>query len=202
MPFSEKREYRNFQLMQPNTDSGGYIVEGYATTFNKPYDFGFDGAKEIIKREALIGADMSDVIFQLNHEGIVMARQRNKTLQLEIDEHGLFVRADIGGLQAGRDLYEAIKNGLIDRMSWGFIIAPDGWEWDSNTRTSIITKVDKVFDVSAVSIPANDDTVIKARSYLDGVIEQEQQELLLREKKEREERNRLSLMLKVRTIER
>lgn len=202
MPFSPNREYRSFSLTLPVTDndSAGYIVEGYATTFDDPYDFGYGGAKEQISRSALAGADMSDVIFQLNHTGTVMARMRNNTLQLEQDDHGLYVRADLGGSQPGRDLYESIKNGLIDRMSWGFIVSDDGWEWDENTRTSTITKVDKVFDVSAVSLPANEGTVIKARSYLDGVIEQEQQELLLRAAKEREERERIALALRLKTI--
>lgn len=201
MPFSPDREYRSFSLMQPVADeTAGYIVEGYATTFDEPYDFGYGGAKERIARSALATADMSDVIFQLNHTGTVMARMRNNTLTLGQDDHGLYVKADLGGSQAGRDLYESIKNGLIDRMSWGFIIAEDGWEWDEATRTSTITKVDKVFDVSAVSLPANEGTVIKARSYLDGVIEQEQQELLLRAKKEREERERIALALRLKTI--
>lgn len=201
MPVKPNREYRSFQLMQPADDTAGYIVEGYATTFNDPYDFGY-GAKEVIDRHALDGANMKDVIFQLNHEGLVMARMRNDTLIVNIDDHGLYVKADLGGSVEGRNLYEAIKNGLIDRMSWGFIIANDGWEWDEATRTSTITKVDKVFDVSAVSIPANEGTVIKARSYLDGVIEQEQQELLLREKKEREARIRAALSLRIHTLER
>lgn len=200
MPFSLNREYRNFQLMKPVSVEQGYIVEGYATTFDDPYEYGLSGAKEQIARGALLGADMSDVIFQLNHEGTVLARMRNNTLSIAEDDHGLFVRADLGGSQAGRDLYEAIKNGLIDRMSWGFVVSEDGWEWDENTRTSTITKVDKVFDVSAVSLPANEGTVIKARSYLDGVIEQEQQELLLRAEKEREERERMALALRLKTI--
>ena len=72
MPVKPNREYRSFQLMQPADDTAGYIVEGYATTFDDPYDFGY-GAKEAIDRHALDGANMKDVIFQLNHEGLVMA---------------------------------------------------------------------------------------------------------------------------------
>lgn len=201
MPVKPNREYRSFALMTPVEDSsGGFIVEGYATTFDDPYDFGYCGAKEQVLRTALNGADMSDVIFQLNHDGSVMARMRNNTLTVTLDDHGMYVRADLGGSVEGRNLYEAIKNGLIDRMSWGFIIADDGYEYDENTRTFTITKVDKVFDVSAVSLPANENTVIKARSYLDGVIEQEQQELLLRKQKEQEERDKAALLLKIRTI--
>ena len=199
MPYKpSQREYRAFSNtfnIASNENAAGYIVEGYATTFDEPYDMGW--CDECIKREALLGADMTDVIFQLNHEGQTLARQRTNTLELNIDEHGLFVRADLGGSQKGRELYEAIKNGLIDRMSWGFTIKDDGWEYDENTRTSYITKVDKVFDVSAVSIPANQGTQIHARSYLNGVIEQEQQELL---KREQEERQRLAAILELQTL--
>ena len=183
MPVKEGREYRNFSAESFHAIDGedGYIVEGYATTFDEPYEFGFDGAMECIARNALDGADMSDVIFQFDHEGRVLARQRNNTLSVMCDDHGLYVRADLGGSEQGRQLYEEIKNGLVDRMSWAFIVADDGWDYDRSTRTATVKKVSKVFDVSAVSIPANEDTEIHARSYFDGVIEEEQQELLKRE---------------------
>ena len=191
------REYRNFDMAfaaLPNEGETAWTVEGYATTFDQPYDFGHGGVRERVLRTALDGADMSDVIFQLNHEGIVMARVRNGTLAIELDDHGMLVRARIGGCRAGRDLYEAIANGLIDRMSWGFITSEDGWEYDPDARLSTITRVKKVFDVSAVSLPADEDTEIHARSYLDGVIEGEQQELLRRE---RERRQRAALKLRI-----
>ena len=190
-----QREYRNFDMqLEPQEVEGVYIVEGYATTFDVPYDFGYDGVKECIRSTALDGADLSDVIFQLNHEGQTLARLRNGSMQLETDGHGLKVRADLGGSTAGRELYEAIKSGLIDKMSWGFAVAKDGWEYDHDTRTSYVNKVSKVFDVSAVSIPADADTEIHARSYLDGVIEAEKQELLSRD---REERQRAALKLRL-----
>lgn len=198
MPFKTdgSREYRSFMGGFSTVGDTGYIVEGYATTFDVPYDFGINGMKERVLSTALIGADMSDVIFQLNHEGQTLARQRTHTLELNADDHGLHVKADLGGSQAGRDLYEAIKNGLIDRMSWGFAIAPGGYEWDEATQTSTITKVSKVFDVSAVSIPADQDTEIHARSYIDGVIESERQELAQR----KQARARLALKAKATLI--
>ena len=184
MPVKDGREYRNIQMtfeaIEPDEENGDCIVEGYATTFDEPYEMG-EGHYEVISRDALDGADMSDVIFQLNHEGIVMARQRNSTLAVMCDEHGIHVRANLKGCKQGRDLYEAIQNGLIDRMSWCFKIAEGGWEYDRDTRTATITKISKVFDVSAVSIPANEGTEIHARSYFDGVIEAEGQELAQRE---------------------
>lgn len=188
MPFKpNQRQYRStvdMHTVDGGDDERSYVVEGYATTFDVPYDF-CDGTKECIRSDALDGADMSDVIFQLNHEGPVMARMRNGTLSLDRDSHGLHVMADLSGSQYGRDLYEAIRSGLIDRMSWGFTIDEDGWEWDRETRTSTITKVSKVFDVSAVSLPADEDTEIHARSYLDGVIEAEERESLRRDEDRR-----------------
>lgn len=199
MPMKDGREYR--MIAQPfsavESEDGACWVEGYATTVDMPYDFGRGGMKECIRRSAFDGADMSDVIFQYDHQGMVMARQRNSTLELNVDEHGLFIRANLAGCREGRDLHEGIKNGLVDRMSWAFTIAEDGWEYDEATRTAYITKVDKVFDVSAVSIPANENTVINARSYFDGVIEEEQQELLRAQ--EREARKRLASKLRLET---
>lgn len=201
MAIKEGREYRSIQMREFHTqeEDNRCIVEGYATTFDAPYDFG-DDTKECICSSALDDADMSDVIFLLNHEGQVLARQRNNTLSIMRDDHGLLVRADLGGSQSGRDLYEAIKNGLIDRMSWAFTIADGGWEWNQSERTSYITKIEKVYDVSAVSRPANEDTSISARSYLDGVIEKEQQELLA-QAKDADMRKRIAIGLELSTKE-
>lgn len=193
MPFKTdgSREYRSFMdvsAVAGEDARAAYEVEGYATTFDKPYEFArdMDGnvVYERVDPHALDGADMSDVIFQLNHDGPVMARLRNGSLELTRDDHGLRVRARLGGSKYGRDLYESIGNGLIDRMSWGFSVPRDGFSWDEATRTSTIMRVSKVFDVSAVSLPADEDTEIHARSYIDGVIEAERQELAQREKRE------------------
>lgn len=201
MPYKPgEREYRcfasSFQAPAPEQGADGtdYMVEGYATTFGSPYDFGPEGWRESVDARALDGADMSDVIFQMNHEGSPLARLRNHSLELIRDAHGLLVRARLGGSQAGRELYEAIKNGLIDRMSWGFTVEDGGFEIDPATRTSTITRVKKVFDVSAVTFPANELTEIHARSYLDGAIEAERLEQSLRD---RELRQRAALKLRL-----
>ena len=190
MPVMKDREYRSMVLpltaaakkATKRFDSEFY-VEGYATTFNKPYLlYEFDGVQyfEVIDRNALVGADMSDVIMQYNHEGKVLARQSNKTLGIEADESGLFTFADLSKSRAAQDLYEEINNGLITKMSWAFKVLEDAYDRDTHTRT--ILKIKKVYDVSAVSYPANADTDISARSYFDGVIEREQQERLERRK--------------------
>lgn len=137
----------------------------------------YDGIKyyEVIDRNALVGADLSDVIMQYDHQGKVMARLSNNTLGIEPNDKGLFIYADLGKSAASKELYEEINSGLVTRMSWAFTVAED--EYNKDTRTRIIKRVKKIYDVSAVSIPANIDTEISARSYFNGVIEMEKQEL-------------------------
>lgn len=118
---------------------------------------------------------------QYDHQGKVLARLSNGTLGIEPTEKGLFIYADLSKSQEARELYEEIKNGLVTKMSWSFTVADE--EYDKETRTRIIKRIKKVYDVSAVSIPANDGTIISARSFINGVIEKEQQELLERRKR-------------------
>ena len=181
-------EYRSFEMAPLEEEST--VVEGYATTFDRSYEL-WPGMNECIRSTALDGADMSDVIFLLNHEGMPLARQRNGTLSIERDAHGLKATADLSGCQDGRDVLEAIRNGLIDRMSWAFTVADDGWEYDKETKTAYINKIDRVFDVSAVSRPANEGTEIHARSYLDALGEQDVEEA----REGREERARLAALI-------
>lgn len=155
-----------------------YYVEGMATKFNNPYElYEFDGIKyyEAIDSRALAEADLTDVIMQYDHGGKVLARQSNKTLGIEATDRGLFIYADLSKSQAAKDVYEEINNGLITKMSWAFTVAEDSYNKDTRTRT--ILKIKKVYDVSAVSIPANNDTEISARSFFDGVIKDAAQEL-------------------------
>ena len=181
MAIKDDREYRMIQMPEMQfraleEDDQKYIVEGYATTFNDPYVmYEYDGVKykEEIDRDALLEADMGDVIFLYNHEGMVFARQSNGTLQLSANDKGLYVRADLSSTEASRQMYESIKAGLVTQMSWAFTIAQDGDKYDEHRHLRSILHVRKVFDVSCVSIPANPNTDISARSYFDGVIEQE-----------------------------
>lgn len=203
MPVVKGREYRSIAIENfaaTKDESSDYIVEGYATTFDDSYDFGLDGY-ERIDSHALDDADMSDVIFQYDHSGLVMARQRNNTLALLPDEHGLYVRADLKGSEQGRQLHEAISNGLVDRMSWAFTVAEDGWEYDPTTKTATVKAVRKVYDVSAVSIPANDGTEISARSYFDGAIEEERRQELAQRAKQDDERRRAAIALRLKTVQ-
>ena len=176
------REYRNFRIERrerSENEEPDYKVRGYASTFEKYvlWDDGENTIYEQIDRDAFDDADMSDVIFLYNHEGMVYARQKNGTLQLSTDDHGLLTEADLSSTQASRDMYEAIEAGLVDQMSFAFTVKDDDFDRETNTR--IIHQIGKVYDVSAVSIPANSGTdiaAVSARSYFDGVIEAERAE--------------------------
>lgn len=187
MPVVKEREYRALAapLMAANTNKRidtEYYAEGYATTFNQPYTLWEfeDGTKyyEMIDRHALDNADMSDVIMQYDHEGRVFARQSNKSLIIEPNDQGLFIAADLGRTDLARGLHQDISAGMITKMSWAFVVAEDSYDRETHTRT--ILRVKKVYDVSAVSIPANDATNIAARNFASGRREAEQRELLER----------------------
>lgn len=180
------REYRAMSVLeaQQSAEQESRLVRGYATTFDMPYMlYEVEGVKyyEVIDRHALDEADMSDVIMQYDHAGRVLARTSNKSLVLSRDAHGLLIEADLSLSDAARALHEDIKARLVTKMSWAFRVRESSYDNVTHTRT--ITKISKVFDVSAVSHPANGDTDISARSFVDGVIEQERAERLLRRRR-------------------
>lgn len=201
---ADGREYRSMVMTVRAAEDNGesMIVEGYATTFNQPYLL-FDGRYykvwEQIAPTAFAECDMSDVIMQYDHEGRVFARNKNGTLTLTVDSIGLKISANLGGTDIGRQLYQEIKGGYTDKMSFGFVVAEDqrvstvDHENDVETITRTITKIKKLYDVSAVSIPANDMTSISARRYADGVIDGIKAERLERANK----RKKLKLLLEV-----
>lgn len=188
------------------------IVEGHATTFNQPYELysyrNWDGYDVIISEQvdsnAFNDCDMSDVIMQYDHEGRVLARTRNNTLEVSTDETGLYVRADLSKSELGAGLYKDIKNGIIDRMSFAFTVDSDSMTKETDETNKVIkmlrtiTKIGKLYDVSAVSIPANDGTDISARSFTDGVIEKLKAERLDELNRERQKK---ALRLKLRLME-
>lgn len=196
--FKDERQIRALQPFIPPVNKrieSDHYVEGYAARF-EPYVL-FDDPDgpiyERFERGCFDGCDMTDIIFQLNHEGTVMARLSNQSLIVEPDETGLFVAADLGRTEAARRLYEEISAGMITKMSWGFILGD--YEYDRDSRTIIHKRVKKIFDVSAVSIPANQNTEINARSWADGVID-----LAARSEAALEERRR-KLRLKIKLQE-
>ena len=203
MPIKSNREYRDMRLDIVTRAEGDEdpaeerkIVNGYASTFNEPYTLYEDDNlvyREQVDASAFDNTDMSDVIMQYNHEGRVFARISNNTLRVQPDDQGLFIEADLGGTELGRQLYEEIAGGYTDKMSFGFIV-----DKDEELRTEAadgrvdilrtITSISKLFDVSAVSIPANDATSIAVRNLTDGVIERIRAERLEAERIETERR--------------
>ena len=201
-----EREYRqiNFgQIEIREAHDGRKIVEGYATTFDQEYTLYSAGDYEL--RESIDGhafdeTDMKDVIMQYDHEGRVFARKSNGTLQLETDDHGLKIRADLGGTEIGRQLYEEIKGGYTTKMSFGFtVIKQERTEEEIEGKIIIhrkITGIKKLYDVSAVSLPANDATEITSRNLGEGLIAEVKQEKLAREARERQ-KTKIRMLMEV-----
>ena len=191
MPIKPEREYRNIELRAAETEENRYIVDGYATTFDSPYELYRDGryiVMEQVDRHAFDEAYTEDTIFQYDHQGMVYARTRNETLKLETNDHGLKVTADLSSTEASRGIWDAINKGLIDRMSFAFTVSGDSYEEEEQENgdiilTRTIKKIGRLYDVSAVSFPANEQTSISARTkeLCDGEIAKIEAERLHRE---------------------
>jgi len=192
MPIRENREYRDLPLFaiekREEQETPSYIVEGYASTFEEYKLFDLDESTSVYERiepEAFKETDMKDVIFQCDHTGKVFARTSNNTLSLMVDEKGLFTRTDLSRTESARQMFEEIREGMYYKMSFAFTIDQDEVIRESeNKLVRVIKRIAKLYDVSAVSFPANDTTNIGvfSRSAIDGFIEAEKQELLKREK--------------------
>ena len=181
------REFRDMEMRAADDDGDDRVVEGYATTFNDEYLLWSEPdyrVYEKVDRNAFDGCDMSDVIMQYDHEGRVFARISNNTLTVNPDDRGLRIRAMLGGTEIGRQLYEEIRGGYTTKMSFAFRVEEDKREIVENEETGVtiitrtITKISKLYDVSAVSLPANPATTIAARTYGEGVIAEAKAERL------------------------
>jgi hypothetical protein len=185
-----EREYRDFTLavveLENETEQKDMVVRGYASTFNEPYTLYEDDEYRIMEQvapDAFANADMSDIIFQYDHSGRVFARTSNDTLKVNVDEKGLAIEADLGGTDIGRQLYEEIRGGYTTKMSYAYKVSDSEWteakdESGKTVELRTIKSISKVYDVSAVSLPANDGTSISVRNLSDGVIEQVKAERL------------------------
>ena len=195
----QDREYRSMELRVfpiDGTVEPSYMVEGYASTY-EPYKLlTIDDVDyfERIEPTAFDEADMTDVVFRVDHEGRVYARTSAGTVQLWHDEHGLGQRTDLSKTQAARELFADIAAGNYPKMSFAFTVAAD--HFDKATHTRVIDRIAKVFDVSPVSFPANPTTelTVSTRDYFNGVIEAEKAERLEREKRERQKQKIRVLM--------
>ena len=171
---SKEREYRNmtYEVRQDGAEPS-FLVEGYASTF-EPYKlFEMDGVPiyERIEPTAFDETDMTDVVYRVDHEGRVYARSSAGTIKIDIDEHGLHQVTDLSKTSSAREHFEEIKAGNYPQMSFAFTVAEE--HFDDENKTRIIDRVGKVFDISAVSFPANPTTELHVRDYFNGVIEAE-----------------------------
>ena len=172
---SKDRCYRHFEVRAQEEE--GMFVDGYAAVFyHSTVMFEYDGVeyKEVISRGAFDKAQMTDVVMNFDHQGKPVARTKNSTLNLTIDNVGLKVKADLSGTQEARTLYEEIKAGYIDKMSFAFTVADESY--DKATHTRSINSIKRLYDVAAVSIPAYDSTSIQARSFFEAEAEKERAE--------------------------
>ena len=202
-----EREYRDINLGNMEVrklDDGQMVVEGYATKWNE-YPLWEDGdyiMYESFDRHAFDETDLSDDIFQLNHEGRVYARGSNGTLLVKPDDEGLFVRAYLGGTEEGRKLFEEIQGGYLTKMSHGFRSDKESEvrrvvEKEGRTEIHrIIMKVAKHFDVSVVPLPANDATEISSRNIGEGLIAEVKQEKLALKARERQ-KTKIRILMEV-----
>lgn len=174
----ETREYRSFTIIKRDEDEAAGRIYGRAVIFNEPTVIWKDPGtgveyKEMIDKDAFAEADMDDVILNVNHEGQALARTRNKTLELMLSPMSLDIDADMTKSQASRDALEAVQNGLLDKMSFAFSIAPEGDDYDAETHTRIIRKVERLYDVSLVNFPAYEQTAVSSRNYYSAKAEAE-----------------------------
>lgn len=171
---TKDRDYRAFEI---RLDEESMRVEGYAATFDQEtVMYEYDGVeyKEKVDRNAFAGTQMADVVLNYNHQGKPVARTKNKTLQLKVDDVGLFVSADLNGTEEGRRLYEEIRGGYIDKMSFAFTVSDEDYDKKNHTRT--IKGIKRLYDVAAVDIPAYETTSIQARSFFAAEAERERAE--------------------------
>lgn len=199
------RNFQNFELRakeESEENPSDMTIEGVACVFDSETTlFEWDGVeyKEKVDKGAFADADISDVIFNYNHGGRVYARTRNDSLHLEVKEDGLHVLISLNPEDEGhKQLYRDIKNGLIDKMSYAYTVSEEAYDVDTHVRT--VLKIKKLYDVSAVDIPAYDSTSISARSVLD--LEKSEMEKLENDtlkKKENEQRKRIALAIKIKS---
>ncbi|MGN1298093.1 MAG: HK97 family phage prohead protease [Clostridia bacterium] len=181
------KEMRISELRALQEDNDEMIIEGYAVVFETEADLGW--CKEVISRDAFNNCNMSDCVMKYNHNDncLILARTRNKSLELLVDSKGLKIRAKLIDTTQNRDIYKMIKAGLLDKMSFAFSVRKQEWDYENDIRK--ITEISQLFDVSVVDVPAYDSTEIYARS------KEEYQEEKDKYIKEKTEKEKLKLLL-------
>lgn len=144
------------------------ILEGYAIVFDQETLIGNEekGFLEVISKDALKDTYMKDVPLKYNHMDnfLILARTKNKSLTLEVDEKGLKVHAELIDTESNKDVYKMVKAGLLDKMSFAFTVKSNKWDRSGDVPKRIIESIDRLYDVSVVDVPAYEQTSIYARS--------------------------------------
>ena len=171
---NQDAEYRaaSWRAGQDGTINGYAVVFDSRTVLYKDPETGLEYG-EVIDSHALDGADMSDVVLRFDHQGHALARTRGGSLRLSVDQHGLRIDAVMTLSDEACSFYQEVKNGLIDKMSFAFTVAPEGDSWDSATRTRTVKRISRLFDVSLVTWPAYEQTQVSARSRFEALAEPE-----------------------------
>jgi hypothetical protein len=183
-----KYEYRQSVVpvtINDNQDEKRMIIEGKAISFNSPtvlFEENGIEYKEVISERALDNTDMKDVLLKKNHDqkGETLARTRNKSLELEIRNDGLYFKAVLPNTQFGRDTYENIKSGLTPDMSFGFLVENEHYDRDTYTRS--IDSIKYIREISICDIGAYPDCYVQARDYISA------QEEIIKQKEEAEKK--------------
>ena len=180
----------NFRAL--DNDDGKMIIEGYAVVFDSPATHYYT---EIIDKNAFNGCDMKDVPLKYNHDDthLILARTRNNSLELLVDDKGLKIRAELIDTNSNIDIYKSIKAGLLDKMSFAFTVAEEEWNLKTEPATRTILKIDKLWDVSVVDTPFYDTTSIYARAL--STLDSEKKKL--DSLKEQREKTRIKTKLKI-----
>ena len=204
------KETRTATLNLTSNDENKMILEGYAIVFNEETLIGDAkrGFREMIMPSALINTSMKDVPLKYNHMDnfLVIARTKNGSLMLEVDDKGLKIRAELLDTQTNKDIYKMVQNGLLDKMSFAFTVNAQEWDRSGDVPLRKITSIERLYDVSIVDLPAYEGTSIYSRS-LDFVeselrldfVESELRAMDLAKENEKKEliRRRINLKLKI-----
>lgn len=195
------KEIRTATLNLTNNDESKMTLEGYAIVFNQETLIGDAkrGFREMIMPSALKYTSMNDVPLKYNHMDnfLVIARTKNGSLKLEVDDVGLKIRAELLDTQTNKDIYKMVQNGLLDKMSFAFTVNAQEWDRSGEIPLRKITSIERLYDVSIVDLPAYEGTSIYSRS-LD-FVESELRAMDLEKEKEWKEivRRRINLKLKI-----
>ena len=145
-------------------DEQKMVLEGYAIVFDQETLIGDKdkGFIESIDRNALKNANMKDVPMKYNHDDsfLIIARTRNNSLRLTVDDIGLKVRAELIDTDSNKDIYKMVKAGLLDKMSFAFTVSSQKIDRSGDIPKRTITGIDRLYDVSIVDLPAYDQTSI------------------------------------------